>query len=58
MNLTDRKLRLDYSLGHLLHHLRLDCAISEALSVEILALVSHSMASVTNYWDFNLAVIR
>ena len=41
------------SKGHLLDEFALNCAVSLVLSVEVLALVSHSVASVTCDWNLN-----
>lgn len=46
------------SLHHALDHLGLNRAVSEVLSIEVLRLVSHTVATVANDWDFYLGFIR
>jgi len=46
------------SLSHALNHLRLDRAVPKCLSVEILALIAHAVALVTNDGNSNFSVVR
>lgn len=39
-------------------HLRLDRAVAEVLPVEVLRTVAHSVASITDHWDFDVLVTR
>ena len=41
-----------------MNHLAHDGAVTEVLSVEVLGLVTHSVASVAYHWDLDFGIIR
>ena len=46
-----------YSLGHSLHHLALNGTVSVVFAIEVLRLVTHSVACVPYDWDLDFLVV-